>query len=442
MKNKSSRNLLYAITAFILLSIFWSVPSHFFTSFKLNHFNTQLPCLMITTSLTWSLVIAKLRKNEITYSSTQELILYMISFPVISSFAAFLVKMFNPSFSVQIIPFILCSSLIAAVTWLLLRLHETFEFSFGRRIKIHSKLTNEQYAIICKSLVDTRLEKYIDLNREKKDLSEYDLLIVSNISEIDEEIISAHLAGTKIESFDNFLISLKGKISSDVMKISADYFSLKRIGFMAIVYQNIKTFLEPITALIMGIALLPVMLIIGLIVRLTSKGPAIFKQVRTGHNGKLFTLYKFRTMTTDAEKNGPKWWTPEDNRVTSIGKILRATHMDELPQLLNVILGDMGFVGPRPELPEFYESLGKDIPSFHLRTLIKPGITGWAQIKGGYANSIESSKNKLEFDLYYIFNLSLLLDLQIVVDTLTGNKVKSENTAENSILVSTEGKNV
>jgi lipopolysaccharide/colanic/teichoic acid biosynthesis glycosyltransferase len=274
--------------------------------------------------------------------------------------------------------------------------------------------------------VTTRLEKHIDLSREaaSDQVEKFDLMIVSNMSDLDDEIINAHLAGTKIESYDHFLISLHGRIPTENNKIAADYFSLKRISMLVMFYQNCKIVIEPVIACLMAAMISPAVLVIAALIRLTSKGPAIFKQVRTGHKGELFTLYKFRTMSVDAEKNGPSWWTPNDIRVTKFGKFLRTTHLDELPQLFNVILGDMSFVGPRPELPAFYESLKSDIIHFHLRTLIRPGITGWAQIKGGYANSIESSKIKLEFDLYYIFHLSPLLDLQIIVDTLTGNKVK------------------
>ena len=392
MKSKSSRNLAYAGASLLFLAIFWSALSYLFTDFHYLTFTKQIPWLVITIVLSWLLVLAKLRKNEITISSTQELILYIIAFPAISTFSFILVKAFNYYFHIQVVPYLLGSVIIAALSWMMLRLHETIEFSFGRKVKIHSKLTDEQFHNIRQSLVDTRLENHIDLKRQltsHDQVVDYDLLIVSNISDIDNEIISAHLAGVKIESYDNFLISLHGKISTEKMSMPADYFSLKRLNPLVLAYVQLKSLVEPILALLTAIALAPVMLVVAIAVKLTSQGPAIFKQVRTGNNGKLFTLYKFRTMRTDAEVNGPKWWTPEDSRVTSVGKVLRATHLDELPQLLNVVLGDMGFVGPRPELPEFYQTLKQDIPHFELRTLIKPGITGWAQIKGGYANSVE-----------------------------------------------------
>lgn len=448
MKNKSSRNLFYSITAFVLLSIFWSVLFDLFTDFKFNHLAKQLPWLLMTTLLSWSIVLVKLRKNEITDSNTQDLIRYIISFPVISLSNALIIKTFHFSFNINFLPFTIGSIIIACLTWILLRLNENMSFSFGRKIKIHSKLSDEQLNIIRQSLIDTRLEKHINLSRENNihPAKHFDLLIISNAHDLDEEIINAHLSGTPIESYEYFLTSLSGKIAENNLKVSADYLSLKRLNPIVLFYQKLKNIIEPVIALIMGIILLPLLLIIALAIRLTSKGPAIFKQVRTGYTGKLFTLYKFRTMAIDAEKNGAQWWTPEDDRVTSIGKILRSIHFDELPQLLNIILGDMGFVGPRPEVPAFCNSLKKDIPNFHLRTLIKPGVTGWAQIKGGYANSVELSKKKLEFDLYYILNISPLLDLQIVVDTLTGNKVKTLNSKgiknhESPKLVQPGGKN-
>jgi lipopolysaccharide/colanic/teichoic acid biosynthesis glycosyltransferase len=134
-----------------------------------------------------------------------------------------------------------------------------------------------------------------------------------------------------------------------------------------------------------------------------------------GHN---FEVVKFRTMFTDAEADGAKWATKNDPRVTKVGMFLRKTRIDEIPQLWNVLRGDMGFVGPRPERPEFVEWLGHELPFYYLRTLIRPGLTGWAQVRYGYGATLAETKEKLEYDLYYIKHMSLGLDLLIMFETI------------------------
>ena len=167
-----------------------------------------------------------------------------------------------------------------------------------------------------------------------------------------------------------------------------------------------------------GLVLLaPFMFIVALVVKGTSKGPSFYIQTRCGLSGEPFNVYKFRTMVDDAEKGGEQWSKPNDPRVTVVGKILRRTRIDELPQLWNVFIGDMSFVGPRPERPGFVKELGKQIPYYDLRHLIKPGLTGWAQVMFPYGSTVEDAKNKLEFDLYYIKNYSLALDMYIVLRT-------------------------
>ncbi len=169
---------------------------------------------------------------------------------------------------------------------------------------------------------------------------------------------------------------------------------------------------------ILLILLSPIILIIAFLVAVSSRGPVIFQQERLGKNGSPFTIYKFRTMRADAEKDGPKWASVDDNRSTAIGKILRKTHLDELPQLINILQGDLSFVGPRPERPEFVEQLKKEVPFYELRLLVKPGITGWAQINYKYGASIEETYEKIQYDLYYLKNKSLLFDFLILLRTV------------------------
>lgn len=163
----------------------------------------------------------------------------------------------------------------------------------------------------------------------------------------------------------------------------------------------------------------PIMLVVGAIVKLTSPGPAFYHQERVGQHGRVFTVHKFRTMRTDAEAStGPVWAQQNDGRVTPVGGLLRRTRLDELPQLWNVLRGEMSLVGPRPERPMFVEQLTASIPFYGQRHIVKPGLTGWAQIKYTYGASVEDAIEKLQYDLFYIKHLSIAFDLVIMIETL------------------------
>lgn len=162
----------------------------------------------------------------------------------------------------------------------------------------------------------------------------------------------------------------------------------------------------------------PVLLLTILAIKLESPGPVFFRQVRTGKDGKDFSIVKFRSMTVDAEKDGAQWAQKNDARVTRVGKWIRLTRIDELPQILNVLKGDMSFIGPRPERPEFNEKLEQHIPYYQLRHLLRPGITGWAQVMYPYGASVEDAIEKLQYELYYIKNYTVRLDLLIILKTI------------------------
>jgi len=164
---------------------------------------------------------------------------------------------------------------------------------------------------------------------------------------------------------------------------------------------------------------IPLMMLCGLLVRLTSRGPAFYTQTRVGQGGRIFTLYKIRTMVHDCESlTGPRWSMPGDPRITTVGRILRRLHLDELPQLFNVLKGDMSLVGPRPERPEIVKKLRKAVPGYDRRHAVKPGITGFAQIHLPPDSCIRSVKNKLVYDLFYVRNRSLGFEASIVTATL------------------------
>jgi lipopolysaccharide/colanic/teichoic acid biosynthesis glycosyltransferase len=160
------------------------------------------------------------------------------------------------------------------------------------------------------------------------------------------------------------------------------------------------------------------MLMSAIAVRLDSPGPILYSQQRVGENGRMFTLYKFRSMRADAENGTPVWAIDNDERVTRIGRFLRTTRLDELPQLWNVMLGDMSFVGPRPERPYFVQQLRTLIPFYQERHSVKPGVTGWAQVKYRYGSTVEDAMEKLRYDLYYIKHMSIFFDITIVIDTV------------------------
>lgn len=205
-----------------------------------------------------------------------------------------------------------------------------------------------------------------------------------------------------------------------VSSVGDDWIYLSQ-GFSSLnngVAQRLKRSLDVFFAFVLLLMNIPILLLTIALISLTSKGPAVFKQRRVGLNGKEFTIYKLRTMYIDAESEGAIWAKKADIRITKIGKLLRSSRLDELPQLWNVLKGDMSLVGPRPERPEFTKSLTKNIPYYDLRNIVKPGLTGWAQVMYPYGASEEDALRKLEYDLYYIKHQSILFDFNIFIRTI------------------------
>jgi sugar transferase (PEP-CTERM system associated) len=230
-----------------------------------------------------------------------------------------------------------------------------------------------------------------------------------------KEILDCKLQGIRVEDWPTFYEKLTGKIIVQDLRpswlIFADGFERNII--------SIKGITDILLAAIGLCIALPMMALIAILTKLDSYGPVFFRQERVGENGRIFTLYKFRTMVEDAEKEtGPVWAQDTDPRTTRLGKILRRTGLDEIPQMFNVLIGDMSFVGPRPERPHFVAELQETIPYYSQRLVVKPGITGWAQIRYGYGATIEDAIEKLQFDLYYIKNMSWFLDMLIILSTL------------------------
>jgi sugar transferase (PEP-CTERM system associated) len=231
-----------------------------------------------------------------------------------------------------------------------------------------------------------------------------------------EELLNLRFKGIIVEDVATIRERLSGKIQLDGLRPSSFLYSE---GFRLRASQQFTR--QILSTLAAGFGLLtfaPFFPLVVLAVRISSPGPIFFKQTRVGAGGKTFQVVKFRTMRTDAERDGARWATKNDPRVTRVGMFLRKTRIDEIPQLWNVLRGDMGFVGPRPERPEFIPMLQEALPYFDLRHLIRPGLTGWAQVRYGYGATLAETKEKLEYDLYYIKHMSLGLDLLIMFETI------------------------
>jgi len=231
-----------------------------------------------------------------------------------------------------------------------------------------------------------------------------------------QELLSLRFRGITVEEDGTLRERLYGKIQLDGLRPSNFLYSE---GFRIRSSQQFTRQVVSICAAAFGLLLfLPFFPFVVLAVKLSSKGPLFFRQTRVGMGGQNFDVIKFRTMFTDAEAGGAKWATKNDPRVTKVGMFLRKSRIDEIPQLWNVLRGDMGFVGPRPERPEFVKWLNEELPFYYLRTLIRPGLTGWAQVRYGYGATLAETKEKLEYDLYYIKHMSLGLDLLIMFETI------------------------
>jgi len=231
-----------------------------------------------------------------------------------------------------------------------------------------------------------------------------------------KEMLSLRVSGYKVVEWPGFFEKLSGRIPIDSL---APSFFIFNEGFRK--SKILLMFRRIITAIVTAVSLvilLPFLLVVAILIKLDSPGSPIYSQVRVGQHGKRIRIYKFRSMRNDAESNrGAVWAVENDPRVTRIGRFLRRSRIDELPQLFNVLIGDLELVGPRPERPEFVDKLQNLIPYYALRHTVKPGITGWAQVMFHYGATIDESKEKLQYDLFYIKNMTLNLDLLILFHT-------------------------
>ena len=244
-----------------------------------------------------------------------------------------------------------------------------------------------------------------------------DLLVIDDeIANRDFDIVSILGSGTQVIGLLDFWQKYIGCIPPT--EVNQAWLSKLDLRIRNPFALKFKRFADVIFSILALIFLSPLLLFVFLLSALDSGFPLIFSQTRTGYLNKNFTVYKIRTMRKDAEKKGAVWAQENDSRITKVGNILRKLRIDEIPQFWNVIKGDMSIVGPRPERPEFQEELLKSVPHWNTRHLVKPGITGWAQIKYTYASNMDASEQKLAYDLYYLRNLSFALDFEIILATL------------------------
>jgi len=232
-----------------------------------------------------------------------------------------------------------------------------------------------------------------------------------------DRLLQLSLAGNvSIEEGATFYERVTSRVSLNMIRPSWLIFSGR--GRQAKVTAVSRSVVHWLVALIGLLLCMPIMIVTALLIKLDSRGPVFYKQERVGKNGHTFVLTKFRSMKVDAEKSGPVWASKSDDRTTRVGRIIRKVRIDEIPQFLNILKGEMSFVGPRPERPHFVAQLAAEIPYYEQRHLIAPGLTGWAQIKYPYGASIEDARQKLQYDLFYIKNYSLVLDAIIMFETI------------------------
>jgi len=285
------------------------------------------------------------------------------------------------------------------------------------------------------------IEAYVAVNKENVGKSYKNVSVISSLNELWDIVQKTHAAEVIIalEKEDHDLLvdiisrlENKGiglKIVPDLYEIlsgqarTSQLYGIPLIDIMPELMpeweKKLKRISDVIISFIIIVLTLPLNIFVALLIKLDSKGPILFKQERIGMNNKKFKIYKFRSMYQDAEKNtGPVWSTKNDPRVTQIGKIMRKLRIDEIPQFINVLKGEMSLVGPRPERPYFVEQLSQQIPYYSRRLKVRPGITGWAQVKHKYDESIEDVKVKLRYDLFYIENMSLRMDIKILARTI------------------------
>lgn len=332
---------------------------------------------------------------------------FLTSYAVIV--AAFFLMRLDYSRAQFLMSFVLTCAWFAGVLYLMPRLRRSvFAILPGTDLNLTRQYKGIKWKV---------LESHVDL----RNLPNIPIIVDFRSNSLDDEwerlIAEESIKGRRVISHETLKESLSGRV--DIGRLNENPW-----GHLApdSLYSPAKRYIDIVSALFLLIALWPILIIVGVIVRMESAGPAIYKQKRMGFQGRSFTVFKFRSMRVQSEKPADvdsDKTLADDDRITRFGRFIRQTRLDELPQILNILKGDMSWIGPRPEtlrLSEWYEN---EIPFYRYRHIVRPGISGWAQVKQGHVTEVEDIRHKLEYDMYYIKNFSLWLDLLIVFKTLS-----------------------
>lgn len=261
------------------------------------------------------------------------------------------------------------------------------------------------------------IDQMLQISRDLKIDTAVNALSIEETKRVGKDLMSLRISGVQIIDMPDLYQVLEKRIPidyiSEVWFLKARGFTWSEDSWLV----KVKRTLDFIFSLTILLAAIPLILLTSLMVKISSRGPVFYVQERVGRNNIPFKLIKFRSMIDKAENEKAVWAEENDKRVTPLGRVLRKLHIDELPQLINVLKGEMSLVGARPERPVFVDEFNKSIPFYSVRHFLRPGLTGWAQVNYPYASSIEASKDKLEYDLYYVYHMTLLLDLRILLQT-------------------------
>jgi lipopolysaccharide/colanic/teichoic acid biosynthesis glycosyltransferase len=290
-------------------------------------------------------------------------------------------------------------------------------FTHKYKPKVCLDVSNELSQKIQKLVLNSQNNFSFLENKDSTFDTNLDILVKEDYDDLTPDALNSYLkGGTCVIALDRFCQiwcrCIPPEFINNKWVLSLDLALFKPI------YNKVKRLLDILIVGVLALFLVPLFPLIMILIVIDSGWPVFYKQKRVGYLGHVYFLYKFRTMKVDSEVNGPQWTSENDSRITKLGVYLRKLRIDELPQFWNIIKGDMSLVGPRPERPEFDAELNDRIKYWRCRTLVKPGLTGWAQINSQYASDIDSSAEKLSFDLYYIKNKSFWLDLEIILSTL------------------------
>lgn len=373
--------------------------------------------------------------NHYTGLNFRDLILFVISF-IFIVFFGILIFYISPFFIGRgIFLLFLINFIILITVWRIIFFNFVHIITVPERIivlgsqkekDIISRLISKDKTYVIENEIDyiSPNNKCIDnkiVKRDKIDIQRADIIIIGKYpinAKLASLLIEKKLKGTRIIQFASFYEMVTNKLP--VLLVDDEWF-INCSGFEKLAdgyFPRIKRIMDIIFSSLNLVITSPLFLLIPVFIKLDSKGPVFYIQERCGLDEKRFKLIKFRTMVNNAEENGPQWAEENDPRVTRVGKILRKMRLDELPQLINVLRGEMSLIGPRPERDYFIRELKARIPYYSLRFYVKPGLTGWAQINYRYGASIEDAIEKLAYDLYYIKNMSLLLDISIILKTI------------------------